>query len=185
MTHPPCCPPDKEKGQCKAIATAVTLLATEADSMRLALAFSRALQLHNPGNILFYGTLGAGKTTLIRHMATALPNGENAEIASPSFTVCNIYCTNPEIHHFDLYRLENGHMDEALEESFDTPRVLTLVEWAERLADKDMPPDGLLWRIFLKENNVREVRFEALGKAGSLCLQHVAGSYPIELTKSP
>ena len=33
------------------------------------------------------GTLGSGKTTLTRGLVAALPGGESAEVASPSFTL--------------------------------------------------------------------------------------------------
>ncbi len=55
------------------------------------------------------GTLGSGKTTLTRGLVAALPGGEDAEVASPSFTLCNIYPTRPALLHADLYRMgDNG-----------------------------------------------------------------------------
>ena len=45
--------------------------------------------------ILFYGDLGSGKTTFTRGFIEALPGGENAEVSSPSFTLCNSYPTTP------------------------------------------------------------------------------------------
>ena len=123
------------------------------------------IQHVNPGALLLYGTLGAGKTTLSRYLVAQLPGGECAEVASPSFTIANIYCTAPVVHHFDLYRLEYGGIDEALEESFDSPDILTLVEWSERLAERDLPQDGLVCRI-VRDKNRAEALLHGLGDVG-------------------
>ena len=132
---------------------------------RLGGLLARAIQHVNPGALLLYGPLGAGKTTLSRYLVEQLPGGEYAEVASPSFTIANIYCTAPVVHHFDLYRLEYGGLDEALEESFDDPDVLTLVEWSERLAERDIPQDGLVCRI-RRDGKRAEALLHGLGDIG-------------------
>ena len=81
--------------------------------------------------ILFYGDLGSGKTTFTRGFIEALPGGENAEVSSPSFTLCNSYPTTPSVIHCDLYRSEGALPDE-VDEALDTESGLVLVEWAER-----------------------------------------------------
>ncbi len=95
--------------------------------------------------ILFTGDLGSGKTTMTRAFVHALPcrQGEEAEVSSPSFTLCNIYPTQPEVAHFDLYRLESGPADDALLDAFDDGTSVVLVEWAERLRPEDVPPHRL------------------------------------------
>ena len=84
---------------------------TRALARNLAAAVAEYQRLH-PAEplpvILLMGDLGAGKTTLIRFLVEALPGGENAEVASPSFTLCNVYPTTPKVQHFDLYRLPPG-----------------------------------------------------------------------------
>ena len=54
--------------------------------------------------LLLHGDLGSGKTTLTRFMVLSLPGGLEAEVASPSFTLCNHYATVPPVLHCDLYR---------------------------------------------------------------------------------
>ncbi len=93
--------------------------------------------------ILLMGDLGAGKTTFIRFLTEALPGGENAEVASPSFTLCNVYPTTPQVQHFDLYRLPPGGSDEMLEESLEEMRGLILIEWAEYLPARVFPVDRI------------------------------------------
>ncbi len=129
---------------------------------------------NNPGALLLYGDLGAGKTTLVRFLVESLPGGKDAEVASPSFTICNIYCTAPRVYHFDLYRLEPGVADEGLEESLDDAGALTIVEWAERIAAKDMPADGIACRLGARAESgtTRKMEFAAFGPAGERCLAH-------------
>ncbi len=146
-------------------------LSTLAHTEELGKALARAVTAKNPGVLLLYGELGAGKTTLTRALVEALPGGMGAEAASPSFTICNIYCTAPEVHHFDLYRLSPGTRDEALEESLDNPQVLTIVEWPEHLAEEAFPGDGIACRLTLDARaESRNAEFTALGAGGSDCL---------------
>lgn len=112
--------------------------------------------------VFFYGDMGMGKTTLIRALASRLPGGENAEISSPSFTLCNIYPTNPPVAHFDLYRQENGAADESLLDFLDGERHVVLVEWAERLPVYALPPVRLACEISA-EGDGRAARFTAYG----------------------
>lgn len=98
-----------------------------------------------PAVILFYGGLGAGKTTLTRAFAAALPGGERAEVSSPSFTICNIYPTEPELVHCDLYRGGETLPEEA-EDALERG-ALVLVEWAERLLPEALPPERLDIRL--------------------------------------
>ena len=147
------------------------ILLTLEDTRRFGRILARSVMLASPGALLLYGELGAGKTALTRALVEALPGGNAAEVSSPSFTICNIYCTAPQVRHFDLYRLEPGPPDEALEESFDDPAALTIVEWPERLAERDMPGNGLICRLEPGPNDgSRLVEITALGPAGQRCL---------------
>ena len=151
------------------------LAATESFGRTLAGAVAAA----NPGALLLFGCLGAGKTTLTRALVASLPGGEEAEVASPSFTICNIYSTAPLVHHFDLFRLDSGCGDEALEESLDDPSVLSIVEWPERLAPRFLPADGLA--LGLKpgpQEDSRQAECTALGPLGDQCLALLRRTHP-------
>lgn len=112
--------------------------------------------------VLLSGPLGSGKTTLVRALVSALPGGEQAEVSSPSFTLCNSYPTRPPVLHCDLYRA-GGAPDELLE-ALDSGEALVVVEWGEYLAPQDLPPEYLDIRFRLC-NNQHRVRFEAHGEA--------------------
>ena len=58
--------------------------------------------------LLFYGTMGVGKTTLIKEIVKQL--GVDEISSSPSFSIVNEYHTaGKPIFHFDFYRIESGN----------------------------------------------------------------------------
>ncbi|MFI8379799.1 tRNA (adenosine(37)-N6)-threonylcarbamoyltransferase complex ATPase subunit type 1 TsaE [Leeuwenhoekiella sp. NPDC079379] len=88
----------------------------------------------NHKTILFYGDLGAGKTTLIKSLVKQL--GSNDTVSSPTFSILNEYLgVNEEsILHFDLYRLktEDEAYDLGIEEYLQRD-CWKFIEWPERI----------------------------------------------------
>jgi tRNA threonylcarbamoyladenosine biosynthesis protein TsaE len=77
------------------------------------------------------GSLGAGKTTLVRGLLAAL--GHAGEVPSPSFAIVQPYeDLDLPVWHADLYRIEQpGELDElGLESVLDDGALL--VEWPDR-----------------------------------------------------
>jgi tRNA threonylcarbamoyladenosine biosynthesis protein TsaE len=146
-------------------------LPAEADTLRLGRALAVGLGPADSAVVLLEGELGSGKTTLVGALARALPGGGEAEIASPSFTLYNLYPTAPPLAHFDLYRLQAGRPDDEYNEWLEDveagrPGLLAL-EWPERLTAADMPADYLLIRISVSHPG-RAATLDAHGpKAGS------------------
>ncbi len=97
--------------------------------------------------LLLRGPLGSGKTSLARSFVQNLPNGHEAEVSSPSFTLCNSYDTLPEIMHVDLYRCEHNIPHE-LWEALDISDTFIIIEWAEFLPSSAMPQNFI--DIFFK-----------------------------------
>jgi tRNA threonylcarbamoyladenosine biosynthesis protein TsaE len=81
----------------------------------------------------FYGEMGAGKTTFIKHICRHLGVVENA--TSPTFSLINEYSTTSGfVYHFDFYRLEK--QEEAIEigcEEYFKSGHLCLIEWPEKI----------------------------------------------------
>lgn len=120
--------------------------------------------------ILFFGELGAGKTTFMRGFVEHFPGGNDAEVSSPSFTLCNRYPTEPPILHCDLYRSEGGTLPDEVEEALDAESGLVLVEWAERIPFDALPAKRLDIRFQVCKNN-RLVMLSPHGEAACRVLR--------------
>jgi len=146
-------------------------LADPAATEGLGRAMAAALLAGDPLQaVLLRGPLGAGKTTLVRALVSALPGGEDARVASPSFNLMNIYPTRPETAHFDLYRLAGIGLGEDLSELLHEGGRLVLVEWPEHLAEAERPPDFVLLEIE-PEGAGRRALLSARGSAASAYLR--------------
>ena len=79
------------------------------------------------------GELGAGKTQLVKGIARGL--GIAARVHSPTFTLLNEYRGGRlRLFHLDLYRLGSREeiVSAGLEDYFDQPDGLAVIEWAEK-----------------------------------------------------
>jgi tRNA threonylcarbamoyladenosine biosynthesis protein TsaE len=120
---------------------------TQAFAQQLAHAL---LALQPPGDALIElrGNLGAGKTTLARHLLQAL--GVAGRIKSPTYAVVETYAIKPAgadlaISHFDFYRFNDpDEWEEAgFRDLFAAPG-LKLVEWPDKAQDRLPTPDLVL-----------------------------------------
>ena len=85
-------------------------------------------------NVLFYGEMGAGKTTLIKQLIKQLD--VNDTVNSPTFSLVNEYfsATEETIFHFDFYRIQNE--TEALDigiEDYFYKNAWCLIEWPQNV----------------------------------------------------
>ena len=82
--------------------------------------------------IAFYGSMGAGKTTLIKNLCHHM--GVTDEVNSPTFAIVNEYITGEgeAVYHFDFYRIKK--LEEAYDigyENYFYSGNLCLIEWPE------------------------------------------------------
>ncbi len=119
------------------------LLNTPEETMLLGRMLAEAMRASRIRCMYLRAPLGGGKTTLVRGFAAALPGGDAAEVASPSFTLCNEYPTVPGLVHADLYRLpENSYLPEEVEDALAEGAIL-LLEWPERLRAESLARERL------------------------------------------
>lgn len=117
-------------------------------------------RLLRPGDVVgLYGDLGAGKTTMVKGIASALGIDER-EIVSASFTIIAEYDTIPRFSHIDLYRIEKkaeltelGLWDQTGGDS------ISVIEWAEK-AEEGLPEDMIKVRLKSIGENMREITIE-------------------------
>ncbi len=109
--------------------------------------------INNKKIILFYGDMGAGKTTLIKEICKNAGVVDN--VTSPTFSIINEYETknNEIIYHFDFYRIEN--IDElhniGIEEYFFSNNIC-LIEWPGIVEDFFDKKDVIIVKISQKDN---------------------------------
>ena len=96
--------------------------------------------------VYLLGNLGVGKTILVRGVARAL--GYEGRVTSPTFTLMNIYNSNPTLYHFDFYRLEGGEIEDLGLDDYLERQGISLIEWP-RLEGAGLPAQALLVEINL------------------------------------
>ena len=122
---------------------------SQSASETFALGAQLGSQLSGGEIVLLDGPLGAGKTVLVKGIASAL-GIDPEEVTSPSFTLVNPYDARFPFFHLDLYRLDEGfaaaHAVD-LEELISDPRAVVVIEWAERLGSYPLTANLLRVKI--------------------------------------
>lgn len=115
------------------------------------------------GDVVYLsGELGAGKTTLVRGAARKL--GYRDPVTSPTFTIMNIYQTNPPIYHFDFYRLENNDLQDLGLEDYLEKDGIAFVEWP--CLTGELPAEALHIQIELINDDYERERRVLLSAQG-------------------
>ena len=90
--------------------------------------------------VFFYGEIGVGKTTFIKHLINNLQKNNHlnlTEVTSPTFNLVNEYDVKSFIvQHYDLYRLINSSETENIGLFENYKEILTLIEWPEKIGRK-------------------------------------------------
>ncbi|HWZ03350.1 MAG TPA: tRNA (adenosine(37)-N6)-threonylcarbamoyltransferase complex ATPase subunit type 1 TsaE [Mucilaginibacter sp.] len=110
---------------------------------------------------LFYGDMGAGKTTLIKALCESL--GTTEPVTSPTFSIVNEYeGAGNRIYHFDFYRLKNETeaLDMGYEEYFYSG-AYCFIEWPEKIPNL-LPDHYVSIKIMVKGDDLREINIEKI-----------------------
>ena len=106
----------------------------------------------------FYGSMGAGKTTIIKAICEEL--GVSDVITSPTFAIVNEYTSSDgPIYHFDFYRIKK--LEEVYDMGFEDyfySGALCFIEWPE-LIEEVLPEDAVKVSIKEKEDGTRAILF--------------------------
>lgn len=110
--------------------------------------------------VLFYGEMGAGKTTLIKEICTQLGVADN--MSSPTFGLVNEYHTKESdtIYHFDLYRIKKIEecLDMGMEEYLYSGNYC-FIEWPE-IAIPLLPDNYCSVHIKTEKDNTRSISLQ-------------------------
>lgn len=102
------------------------------DTITFANEFAKSLK---DGDVVaLVGDLGAGKTTFVKAVCSAL--GVKEDVTSPTFTLLNEYMGRIAVYHFDMYRLKSPveAIDSGLDEILRAGNGVCFVEWPEKIA---------------------------------------------------
>lgn len=107
------------------------------------------------------GDLGAGKTTLVQHIARAL--GVHDAVTSPTFVIAERYtiARSPftSLVHIDAYRLTPDEAHTIGWEEFSAnPKNVVLVEWPENLGQA-FPADARILALSVVDDHTRSISY--------------------------
>ncbi|MCB9224698.1 MAG: tRNA (adenosine(37)-N6)-threonylcarbamoyltransferase complex ATPase subunit type 1 TsaE [Crocinitomicaceae bacterium] len=109
------------------------------------------LDQNNRKKVLFYGEMGAGKTTLINAILDMM--GIEDHSSSPTFSIVNEYFSVNfgTIYHFDFYRIKDEveAYDIGVEEIFEEDAYI-FIEWPERIENL-LPENAVRLKITLHD----------------------------------
>ncbi|MFZ3218397.1 MAG: tRNA (adenosine(37)-N6)-threonylcarbamoyltransferase complex ATPase subunit type 1 TsaE [Rhodoferax sp.] len=140
-------------------------------------AFARTLAAQPPlrhAFIALHGDLGAGKTTLVRHLLHAL--GVTGRVKSPTYAVVEPYeLPGLNVWHFDFYRFADPReWEDAGFRDIFASAGLKLAEWPEK-AGAMLPPADLDITLRTTPDAARQVTLTARTPTGEALLQAAHG----------
>lgn len=121
----------KERTSAREVLREIT---THSAEETIALGRTLAELLAPPKLVLLRGDLGAGKTTLVKGIASAFHAAEEEEVTSPTFTLIHEYRgPRANLYHIDLYRIDTQReLDTLALDDLRASDSILLIEWGEK-----------------------------------------------------
>ena len=111
--------------------------------------------------IYFYGEIGVGKTTFIKHLINNLQRKNKvkpSEVPSPTFNIINEYkIKDIVINHYDLFKIKDPKELRNIGIFEDNLETITLAEWPEVISNK---PKKIIELYFSYEDNFQSRNLE-------------------------
>ena len=115
------------------------------------------LDLSIPSVVGLKGTLGAGKTTLVKHLILEL--GVQEKVTSPTFNIVKTYKKGKlTIFHVDLYRLSSIHEFLDLDLPLNEEDTVFFIEWSD-MVPESKSKDWRFLDIEIIDDATRKVRY--------------------------
>lgn len=115
------------------------------------------IEVSSKKTLLFYGSMGVGKTTLIKEIAKQL--GVDDVVSSPTFSLVNEYQSGNGdiIYHFDFYRIhsEEEALDIGIEDYFYN-NDWCFIEWPEKVKNL-LPLNAVEIHLSLNNDETRNI----------------------------
>jgi len=112
--------------------------------------------------IILIGDLSAGKTTFTKGVGDFF--GVKKIINSPTFTILKTYEGTKNLHHFDLYRLDQDSETLEYEELIFDQDSFSVIEWPFN-APIMLPKKYLQVKLLITDENRRKIIVEAINFA--------------------
>lgn len=111
--------------------------------------------------IVLTGDLGAGKTVVTQGLADAL--GVSGRVTSPTFNILVVHRGEPDLAHFDLYRLEHAWQLEDIDFwGVVEGDAVSVIEWGDRFPES-LPPDVLTVTLAISGDESRHIVVSSSG----------------------
>ena len=115
--------------------------------------------------VFFYGEIGVGKTTFIKHLINSLQNKKKikpTEVPSPTFNIVNEYKIDEIIiDHYDLFKIKDPKELFNIGIFENNEEKVTLVEWPEIISYK---PKKIIELYFSYEDDFKRRNLEIFSK---------------------
>ena len=115
------------------------------------------LDLAIPSVVGFQGSLGAGKTTIIKNIIKNL--GIEETVTSPTFNIVKNYKKDDlEVYHVDLYRISSIHEFYDLDLPLFKENTLFFIEWSDLLPTANLDNWRLI-KIEVVDEKTRKISY--------------------------